>query len=191
MNFNDISRNYNGEPYTGEITAGHQDGLMENPYLTDQYGHGQPMATLGHMDPSLYDQGETTGLEGEYHELHSIMVDGGDHFGVSALAFDSQELLWMGNQGVRLLRNLHLDCVPWLIWTHFHKAVYNIYYRTSFCTSSLPHPCPHKCSTVHLYVKELLHMYAALWKWPLIHSLVCLRICLNLKFFNRSLNLFS
>ncbi|XP_064614568.1 LOW QUALITY PROTEIN: PAN2-PAN3 deadenylation complex catalytic subunit PAN2-like [Liolophura sinensis] len=69
------------------------------------------MAALGHMDPSLYDQGETTGLEGEYHELHSIMVDGGDHFGVSALAFDTQELLWMGNQGghVTSYYGLHLE----------------------------------------------------------------------------------
>ena len=36
----------------------------------------------------------------EYKQLHSFMVDGGDRFGVSCLCFDTQELLWMGNQGV-------------------------------------------------------------------------------------------
>ncbi|KAK3103914.1 hypothetical protein FSP39_022867 [Pinctada imbricata] len=37
--------------------------------------------------------------EGEFTEIHNIMVDGGDRFGVSTLSFDTQELLWMGNQG--------------------------------------------------------------------------------------------
>ena len=40
--------------------------------------------------------------ENEFNELHSILVDGGDRFGVSTLNFDTQELLWMGNQGVGL-----------------------------------------------------------------------------------------
>lgn len=35
----------------------------------------------------------------EYRQIHSFMVDGGDRFGVSSLCFDTQELLWMGNQG--------------------------------------------------------------------------------------------
>ena len=36
----------------------------------------------------------------EYVESNKIIVDGGDRFGVSTLCYDSQELLWMGNQGV-------------------------------------------------------------------------------------------
>lgn len=39
--------------------------------------------------------------EGEYEARNSVLVDGGDHFGVSALSFDKyEELIWMGNQGV-------------------------------------------------------------------------------------------
>lgn len=39
--------------------------------------------------------------EADYELRSSMLVDGGDRFGVSSAVFDKyEELIWMGNQGV-------------------------------------------------------------------------------------------
>lgn len=51
----------------------------------------------------VFHPGEHAYADAEFQEAHTILADGGDHFGVSAIAFDlHEELLWMGNQGVNI-----------------------------------------------------------------------------------------
>lgn len=57
----------------------------------------------GHYSPSFrsFSMGQS---DPEYSEFGTVLADGGDRFAVSAICFDSQEeLLWMGNAGVRVI----------------------------------------------------------------------------------------
>lgn len=42
---------------------------------------------------------------GEFQKINSVLVDGGDRYGASAVTFDSaEELVWIGNQGVSYIQ---------------------------------------------------------------------------------------
>lgn len=57
----------------------------------------------GHYSPSFRSFSIMGQSDPEYSEFGTVLADGGDRFGVSAICFDSQEeLLWMGNEGVRI-----------------------------------------------------------------------------------------
>ena len=47
-------------------------------------------------------------MDAEFTEIRNVVVDGGDRFGVSCVAFDTEEeLLWSGNSGVSSGVQLH------------------------------------------------------------------------------------
>lgn len=72
---------------------------FDTSFLPD-YGGGEEEngGGGGGDDPNAY--GVPQGC-GEFQKVGSLLVDGGDRFGVSAVAFDLQEeLIWMGNRGV-------------------------------------------------------------------------------------------
>lgn len=64
-----------------------------------------PNLITDHFTPEFIDAYGTNGVKPEYHELGTVLSDGGDVFGVSSVMFDkTEELLWMGNQGVSLAK---------------------------------------------------------------------------------------
>ena len=65
------------------------------------FGHGMDAPEYPLFGGGGGGGGSGGGSDGEYQQTGSLVVDGGDHFSVSAAAFDHQEeLLWMGNSGV-------------------------------------------------------------------------------------------
>lgn len=55
----------------------------------------------GHYSPD-FSQTYINDHFSEYTEIAQVLADGGDRYGVSAITFDTnEELIWMGNQGVK------------------------------------------------------------------------------------------
>ena len=64
------------------------------------YGENEPIDVLNEnevaVDGELYPTAE-------FQKVNSVLVDGGDRYGVSAVNFDlHEELIWVGNQAVSL-----------------------------------------------------------------------------------------
>ena len=89
---------YEASPFCRSVTE--YDGTVYD-MAGGAYGHGmeQPEYPMFGGGGGGGSGGAST--DGEYHQTGSLVVDGGDHFAVTATAFDHQEeLLWMGNMGV-------------------------------------------------------------------------------------------
>ncbi len=78
-----------------EETIQHQGNVDERNMAA------QPENVEGYQQQEMYSESPIP--EGEFTEIHSVLVDGCNRFGVSATIFDGQEeLLWVGNSGVSM-----------------------------------------------------------------------------------------
>lgn len=87
--------------------------------------------------------GHLVGIDSEYVQTQCIFADGAERFGVSAIAFDkSEELLWMGNQGVScFLYTLNISPIIVNIAGTCHFLFY-------WCTAEV-YIFPSACNTRH------------------------------------------
>ncbi|KAL3831819.1 hypothetical protein ACJMK2_023521 [Sinanodonta woodiana] len=89
MDFNHLSTTNVGFP-PGPLDMNPAVGMLPPVMMSEHFPQQFPPG----MFPTNPDP-----MQGEYREVHRVLVDGGSHYGVASLCFDTQELLWMGNQG--------------------------------------------------------------------------------------------
>lgn len=79
----------------------------------------------GHYSPSFRSFSIMGQSDPEYSEFGTVLADGGDRFAVSAICFDSQEeLLWMGNAGVRVIVCRFVVYIPCIeLFRLFHRVM--------------------------------------------------------------------
>ncbi|KAK4294090.1 hypothetical protein Pmani_033259 [Petrolisthes manimaculis] len=84
--------------------------IEDSSAYAEMYGGdgGEAFSTTGDFSHNASDGDYMTG--GEFRESHSVLVDGGDRFGVSAVTVDpKEELVWMGNSGGHVTSYLSTD----------------------------------------------------------------------------------
>lgn len=80
-----------------------------NTYFTSLSFSVYDNANQNDYAPSFEQFGISQSEQAEYVEFGTVLADGGDRFGVSAVTFDTQEeLLWMGNEGVNIFEIIYI-----------------------------------------------------------------------------------